>query len=134
MPLPRSVAPQSAHRVGQVYLCCRAHASSFHVFWSYFRQQARRFRCDWLTCQARYVRVVLPRRAMRTSGDSPYHSSAKHCLLETCLLLTAPFRGMLLTLRGGPESLAPRAHLVPVYLVVSLHSYMPLSRRTNEML
>src|SRR6266851_2279115 len=29
-----------------------------------------------------------------------------------------PFRSMLLTLRGGPESLAPRAHQIPVYLLV----------------
>jgi hypothetical protein len=32
--------------------------------------------------------------------DSPYHVSAKHSLLETYLLLTAPFRGMLLTLES----------------------------------
>src|SRR5712691_6798011 len=30
----------------------------------------------------------------------------------------APFRSMLLTLRGGPESFAPRAHQIPVYLLV----------------
>src|SRR5882724_6132813 len=30
----------------------------------------------------------------------------------------APFRSMLLTLRGGPESFAPRAHQIPVYLMV----------------
>src|SRR5947208_3747928 len=29
-----------------------------------------------------------------------------------------PFRSMLLTPRGGPESLAPRAHQIPVYLMV----------------
>ena len=46
--------------------------------------------------------------------NSPCHSSVKHCLLDTYLLLTAPFRGMLLTLRGGPESLAPKTHGVPV--------------------
>ena len=118
MPLPRSVAPQSAHRVGQVYRCCRAHASSLHVFWSYFRQQARRFRCDWLTCQARYVRVVLTRRAIHASYESPWHSLAKHHLLEACFLLMAPFRSMLLTLRGGSESLAPTAHWIPVYPMV----------------
>ena len=115
MPLPRFVAPQSEHRVGQVYLCCRAHASSFHVFWSYFRQPARRFRCDWLTYQARYVRVVLTRRAIHASYESPWHSLAKHHLLEACFLLMAPFRSMLLTLRGGSESLAPTAHWIPVY-------------------
>src|SRR5713101_407342 len=30
----------------------------------------------------------------------------------------APFRSMLLTLRGGPESLTPTAHQIPVYLMV----------------
>src|SRR3989442_7331758 len=30
----------------------------------------------------------------------------------------APFRSMLLTLRGGPESFTPRAHQIPVYLMV----------------
>src|SRR5438270_4925661 len=63
-----------------------------------------------LTSQARYVRVGVPRRAMHASGDSPCHLSAKHRVLETCLLLTAPFRSMLLTLRSGPQCLAPRAH------------------------
>src|SRR5712691_5563331 len=47
---------------------------------------------------------------MHASGDSPCHLSAKHRVLETCLLLTAPFRSMLLTLRSGPQCLAPRAH------------------------
>src|SRR6266446_1142709 len=37
---------------------------------------------------------------------------------------------MLLTLRGGPESLAPRAHRIPVYPMVFPHSYTVLSRRT----
>lgn len=46
--------------------------------------------------------------------NSPCHPSAKRCLLDTYLLLTAPFRGMLLTLRGGPESLAPKTRGVPV--------------------
>src|SRR5882672_11633215 len=76
------------------------------------------FRCIRLTYQARYVRVVLPRRAMHASGDSPWHSLAKHCVLETCFLLTVPFRGMLLTPQGGPRCLAPTAHQIPVYLMV----------------
>src|SRR5262245_28086427 len=39
---------------------------------------------------------------------------------------------MLLTLRGGPESLAPKTHGVPVYLMVFPHSSMPLARRTAQ--
>jgi hypothetical protein len=49
------------------------------------------------------------RRAIHASCDSPCHLSAKHGLLRTCLPRTAPFRSMLLTLRGGPQCLAPRA-------------------------
>jgi len=29
--------------------------------------------------------------------NSPWHLSAKHCFLNTCLFLTVPFRAMLLT-------------------------------------
>src|SRR5215475_9774041 len=39
---------------------------------------------------------------MHASCDSPWHLSAKRRVLDTCLLLTSPFRSMLLTWRGGP--------------------------------
>src|SRR3989454_7136691 len=55
---------------------------------------------------------------MHASCESPWHSLAKHCILDTCFLLTAPFRGMLLTPQGGPRCLAPTAHQIPVYLMV----------------
>jgi hypothetical protein len=58
------------------------------------------------------------RRAMHASCESPWHSLAKHCILDTCFLLTVPFRGMLLTPQGGPRCLAPTAHQIPVYLMV----------------
>src|SRR6266849_10432919 len=58
------------------------------------------------------------RRAMHASCESPWHSLAKHCILDTCFLLTMPFRGMLLTPQGGPRCLAPTAHQIPVYLMV----------------
>src|SRR6266705_6972998 len=51
-------------------------------------------------------------------------------VLGACFPLKPPFRSMLLTLRGGPESLAPRAHRIPVYPMVFPHSYTVLSRRT----
>jgi hypothetical protein len=51
-------------------------------------------------------------------------------LLDTCLLLTSPFRSMLLTVRGGPQCLAPRAHGAPACPKVLRHSYRELSRRT----
>src|SRR5713101_9666908 len=51
-------------------------------------------------------------------------------LVSQCFPLKSPFRSMLLTLRGGPESLAPRAHRIPVYPMVFPHSSIVLSRRT----
>src|SRR6266704_1829198 len=51
-------------------------------------------------------------------------------VLGACFPLKSPFRSMLLTLRDGPESLAPRAHRIPVYPIVFPHSYIVLSRRT----
>jgi len=56
-----------------------------------------RFLDGWLTYQARYVRVTIPRRAMHASFGSSCHLSAKHRLLDTCFLLMVPFRAMLLT-------------------------------------
>ena len=55
------------------------------------------FQIDELTSQARYVRGLFPRRTMHASCASPWPLSAKPCVLETCLLLTGPFRAMLLT-------------------------------------
>src|SRR2546428_8882729 len=55
---------------------------------------------------------------MHASCESPWHSLAKRHLLGACFPRMAPFRSMLLTLRGGPESLAPRAHQIPVHLMV----------------
>src|SRR2546422_2094692 len=55
---------------------------------------------------------------MHASCESPWHSLAKHCILDTCFLLTVPFRGLLLTPQGGPRCLAPTAHQIPVYLMV----------------
>ena len=55
-------------------------------------------RLDRLTSQARYVRVHFYRRAMHASGDSPWHSSAKHHILEACFFRMTPFKSMLLIL------------------------------------
>src|SRR5262249_14822055 len=57
---------------------------------------------------------------MHASCESPWHPIAKRCVLDTCFLLTSPFRGMLFTPRGGPRCLAPTAHRVPVYPMVSI--------------
>ena len=63
-----------------------------------------RCRLDRLTSQARYVRVHFSRRAMHASGDSPWHPSAKHHILEACFFRMTPFRSMLLTLQSGLQS------------------------------
>ena len=73
---------------------------------------------------------LFPVRLGTLRGDSPWQLSATHCVLETCFLLTAPFRSMLLTLSSGRQRLTPRAHGVPVYPRVLPHSYFALSRRT----
>ena len=84
----------------------------------------------WLTYQARYVRVNVSHRAIRTSGDSPCRFSTKDHLLDTCLLLMMPFRVTLLTLWGGPQCLDSKVQEVPAHLLAFLHSYTMLSRRT----
>ena len=88
-------------------------------------------RLDRLTSQARSVRGHVSRRAMHASGDSPWHSSAKHHILEACFFRMTPFKSMLLTLQSGLQSLAPRAQSVPAYAQVLRHSSMTLSRRTR---
>ena len=86
---------------------------------------------DRLTSQARYVRGHVSRRAMHASGDSPWHASAKHHILAACFFRMTPFKGMLLTLQSGLQSLAPRAQSVPAYAQVLRHSSIALSRRTR---
>jgi hypothetical protein len=88
-------------------------------------------RLDRLTSQARYVRGHFSRRAMHASGDSPWHSSAKHHILEACFFRMTPFRSMLLTLQSGLQRLTPRAQSVPAYAQVLRHSSIVLSRRTR---
>ena len=48
---------------------------------SYFQACPAWFRFSWLTYQARYVRVQVPRRAMHASCESPWHSLAKRTRL-----------------------------------------------------
>ena len=50
------------------------------------------FWLHWLTSQARYVRVLIPRRALRASCESPWRVSAKHRISGACFPLTTPFR------------------------------------------
>ena len=48
---------------------------------SYFQSCPAWFQFSWLTYQARYVRVQVPRRAMHASCESPWHSLAKRTRL-----------------------------------------------------
>jgi hypothetical protein len=48
---------------------------------SYFQSCPAWFQLSWLTYQARYVRVQVPRRAMHASCESPWHSLAKRTRL-----------------------------------------------------
>src|SRR5712675_2324186 len=68
-------------------------------------------RLDRPTSQARSVRVHVYRRALHASGDAPWHSSAKHHILEACFFRMTPFRSMLLTVQSG-------LHHIPSNLVV----------------
>jgi len=129
-PLPRFAAPQPLHGVRR-FTRVPIYRPKTAVFWALLSPEDCDFKIDWLTYQARYVRVTIPRRAMHASCGSSCHLSAKHRLLDTCFLLTVPFRAMLLTSRSGPRSLGPRAQLVPVHLLVFPHSFSALSRRTS---
>jgi len=82
----------------QVDLYHLPHISYWNVRRSLCSAFSAGFELDWLTCEARYVRVGLSRRAMHASGDSPWRPSAKQHVLEACFLLMPSFRSMLLTL------------------------------------
>jgi hypothetical protein len=80
----------------QVHLCPLPHGDgNIHV--SGRLPKLLGLRLDWLTYQARYVRVSVPRRAMHASCESPCHLLVKHHVLSSCLPLMTPFRAMLLT-------------------------------------
>lgn len=57
-------------------------------------------RGDWPGKQGR-PGVGFPVGRYALQVDSPCHVFAKHSLLDTCFLLTAPFSGMLLTMQSG---------------------------------
>ena len=83
---------------------------------------------------ARYLAAV-PRRILLTEQQvwSKLPDNQPCDLVSQCFLLMAPFRTMLLIPRDGPWSLGPKVQGVPVYSLAFLHSYLPLSRRTNRM-
>ena len=96
LPLPRLAAPQPFHGVRR-FTHVPIYRPKTPVFWALLSPEDCDFWVGWLTYQARYVRVTIPRRALHASCGSSCHLSAKHRLLDTCFLLTVPFRAMLLT-------------------------------------
>src|SRR5713226_2071309 len=96
LPLPRFAASQPLHGVRR-FTRVPIYRPKTPVFWALLSPEDCDFWIGWLTYQARYVRVTIPRRAMHASFGSSCHLSAKHRLLDTCFLLTVPFRAMLLT-------------------------------------
>ena len=130
MPRPRFGAPRLPPGESHVDLEPHALPSDGVAIGSYSAPKTHR-RLDGLTSQARSVRVHVYRRALHASGDAPWHSSAKHHILEACFFRMTPFRSMLLTVQSGLHSLAPRAQSVPAYAQVLRHSSIALSRRTR---
>ena len=127
-PRPRSAAPQSSHRVRQVSLCPQGRARwllclGFPPSGCWFSLTGRHSKHGMSGC-------LFPVRLGTLRVDSPWHLSAQHCFLDTCFLLTAPFRSMLLTWSSGRQRLTPTARGIPVYPKVLPHSYFTLSRRT----
>ena len=78
------------------------------AFWSYSRPRERRFRCVWLTYQARSVRGRFTRRTMPASVNSPWYSSAKHRTLKGLLPSHGAFQGHAAHPTGGPAELRPK--------------------------
>lgn len=77
------------------------------------KRKARRLLClgfppsgGWFSLTGRHLKqgmsgCLFPVRLGTLRIDSPWHLLAKHCFLDTCFFLTAPFRSMLLTLSSG---------------------------------
>ena len=103
VPLPLFAAPEIVHRVESGLPVTPFQHDHCLLEVALILPAQREVSALSLTSQARSVRVYIPRRAIHASCDSPCHLSAKHGLLRTCLPRTAPFRSMLLTLRGGPQ-------------------------------
>src|SRR6516162_7692164 len=86
------------------------------------------FWLHWLTSQARYVRVLIPRRAMRASCESPWRVSAKPRISGACFPLTTPFRTCFSPCEVARTADVQKLIGMPVHPKGLLHSYLPLSR------
>ena len=97
--------------------------------WSILPLYRGGFWLHWLTSQARYVRVYLPRRAMHASYESPWHFSAKRDLLTACFPLMARFRT-----RFSPHRMAYAANVQRLIgcLYTLRYFYIPTCRFTAQ--
>jgi len=82
LPLPRFAAPQPLPGVRR-FTPVPIYRPKTPVFWALLSPEDCDVWVGWLTYQARYVRVTIPRRAMHASFGSSCHLSAKHRLLDT---------------------------------------------------
>ena len=91
---------------------------------SYFQSCPAWFQFSWLTYQARYVRVQVPRRAMHASCESPWHSLAKQPPLGALL----PPQGCLSGACCSYHEVARRAELQGLigYLYIRWCFHIPL--------
>ena len=71
------------------------------------------------------------RRAMHASCESPWYLSAKHCLLETCFLLTVPLQEHAAHVTRWPITLSSKGSSGTCIPEVLRHSSILLSRRNQ---
>ena len=119
------------HRVSQVYLCHLNTKTVVLCSGSYSRLHTPVLDCPADISDKVCQGDAFPEGLFTLLLESPCQTSAKHHLLGACLPLMAPFRGMLLTLRDGPQSLASKAHRVPVYPRMFPSFLLAASRRTR---
>src|SRR5215831_6645133 len=130
MPRPRFVASQLCPRVVQVDLGPCVHAAPVHAVGLTARLVQPG--CSEVGCHSTQglsgARFPVGLGTLLVNHHGIPEPSALG--LGACFPRKSPFRSMRLTLRGGPESCAPRAHRIPVYPRVFPHSSTVLSRRT----
>ena len=76
LPHPLFVAPQSSHRVDSGLPVAPLSVAGADWLWSLLLRVSCSFKLDWLTYQARYVRVCVPEGLCTLQVDSPCRLSA----------------------------------------------------------
>ena len=129
LPHPLFAAPQRRHGVRQVDPCCLLQYKGAVLHRPILPRLCSGFWLRWLTSQARFVRVYIPRRAMHASCESPWHFSAKHHILGACFSRMAPFRT-----RFSPCKMAYTAYVQRLIgrLYPLWYCYIPTCRFTAQ--